>query len=662
MRISLWLLALLSVAASAQQPQVPFVVGLGALDCEFSDSHLNGVRWRDQLVIGDPFSDSRPNVQPLLLKPGWGRLAAFTQGETKPPVVERAQDHVTVRLAGVAAEDKGGPGRWEWQQTWTFTQSGVLRLDYHLRQRVKPQEKWWLHRLQLIGNRHELFIREPNQDENTPGKPIPIRTRDGREVAPLFGGKAGIVSAPETVRLPFAGHEVVLRPDPQARSVELWNGWWRQCVNFEWPVAEEVTTRFEIDLSDLPQIPSPVFTLTTLPQESQPWLTEPIAALPAVKRPIRFAQGSPSIIAWGKVTPRSEEELDRFFRDMAPHFDVMELPVSWTDWKWDLDWEKNEAARAHAEAIATEIKKQVRNAAKHGIKLALSLNFGGSGPGVGSIETARQPQFQGETFDPVTGAFAKAPKFYDWANEQAVASAQRAFSDCAKLVGPVGYLFFNEPLWRLDTWYKVPLFSEAALADFRRFSGNPQARFPAKAWAIDTPRTDNRAGPEDWARWYDWAQACFARSIQVQARAFAEANAGNPDYGGAIYFQNVDWVGPQYAVDLDRLAALPEVTWLCAEYVTSATDSRWLRFKYYAGKHHKQLSSFVNIGRYDPKAPGRVRYEGADEAFEAAVRMGIEEHAPMISLYPSEALDPQCPGFNKARTAVWDRLMLPPAP
>lgn len=44
MRLSLWLSALLSVAATAQQPQVPFVVGLGAFDCEFSDSHLNGVR------------------------------------------------------------------------------------------------------------------------------------------------------------------------------------------------------------------------------------------------------------------------------------------------------------------------------------------------------------------------------------------------------------------------------------------------------------------------------------------------------------------------------------------------------------------------------------------------------------------------------------------
>jgi hypothetical protein len=653
------LIALLPSLAGAQEPPSPFVVSLGALECEFTASHLDIIRWRDQPVIGDAFSDPRPTVQPYLLKRGWGRLAGLNSGETRAPQVERSDDRVVVRLGGVAAEDNDGPGRWQWQQTWTFTRAGVLSLDYHLHQLTAPREEWWLHRLQLIGNRNELFVRPPTADQKPPGKPVPIHTRDGQDVSPPFGGEGNVVRAPETVRLPYAGHEVILRPDASARSVELWNAWWRQCVNFEWPVGPDVTTHFEIDLSDLPQIPDPTLTVAPVLQETQPWLTEDIPPLPPVERTLRFAQNTPGVIAWDKVRAHSEEELETFFAEMAPHFDVMELGVAWTDWKWDLNWETNAAARAHAEGIAAEVQKQVRIAGKHGIKIALSLNFGGAGPGVGNAETARQPQFQGETFDPLTGEFRKAPRFFDWGSAQAVESARRAFADCARLVGSVGYLFFNEPHWSVGTWYELPLFSEAALADFRRFTGDAQARFPAKPWAVDSPRTDNHAGAQDWARWLDWVQACFAHSIQVQAEGFARANAQNPQYGGAIYFQNVDWVGPKYAVDLDRIATLPEITWLCAEYVTNANAPAWKRFKYVAQKHHKQLSSFVNIGYYDSASPGRVRYQGTDAAFESAVRMGLEERVPMITLYPAESLNSASPGFSKTRTEIWDRLTAP---
>jgi hypothetical protein len=281
------------------------------------------------------------------------------------------------------------------------------------------------------------------------------------------------------------------------------------------------------------------------------------------------------------------------------------------------------------------------------------------GPGAGSAETARQPQFQGDSFDPLTGAFRKDPRFFDWGNPRAVESARRAFADCARLVGPVAYLFFNEPHWNVGTWYELPLFSESALADFPRFTRDSQARFPGMRWAADSPRTNNHAGPQDWVRWLDRVQACFARSIQAQAEGFARANAENPDFGGAIYFQNVDWVGPTYAVDLDRIAALPEITWLCAEYVTDANAPAWKRFKYTAQKHHKQLSSFVNIGHYDSASPGRVRYQGTDSAFESAVRMGPEEHAPMVTLYPAGSLNRASPGYNKARTEIWDRLTAP---
>lgn len=659
MRRLLSLIPLMLFGPSALAVETPFVLTHGAFEYEFTRSHLDVVKWRDRFVIGDPHSDPRPTIRPVLLKEGWETLAAPTDEDSQEPMVKQTEDGVTVQLSGTMREVEDGPGRWEWRQTWTLGGDEVLRLDYTLKQLTKPAQNWWLNRVSLIGNRTELFVEYPNKDFHTPGKPIPIITRDGKQVAPLFGEEGSVVDHPAEVRLPFAGHEVIICPDAQARSVELWNGWWRQCINFELPVRERVQAHLEIDLSRLPQIDAPRFVISPVLREPQPWLTADIPAFPPVKRPIRFAQSTPTIIAWGEVRTRSEDELERFFEEMARHFDVMELPVAWTDWKWDLDWSKNAEARKHAQAIAAEVQKQVRIAHKHGIKIALSLNFGDSGPGTGKLETRRQPQFQGETFNPETGEFEKDRDFYDWGNSEAVKCGRKAWEDCARLVGPVDYLFFNEPLWRVLTWYKIPLFSQAALADFRRFVRDPQARFPAKPYAADSPRTDNQAGPEDWMRWYDWVQACFARMIRTQAEAFAAANADNPNYGGAIYFQNVKWTGPRWAVDLDRIAAIPEVTWLCAEYVTDAESPLWRKFKYFAARHNKKLSSFVNIGYYDPDKPGRVRYEGTEEEFQRAVQMGIDENAPMISLFPATSLDSRSPAYNAQRTAIWDQLTRP---
>ncbi len=646
-------------APVAQDLRPPLQVTLGAIEAEFTATHLDVLKWRDRFVIGDPHSDPRPAARLMLLTDGWRRLAEPDARWVDPPVVEISDDRFRIEMSGVMHEVEEGPGRWRWRQVWTVEREGRVRLHYELAQIGEPARRWRLHRISLIGNRGELFVTWPNKDEHTPGRPIPIVTRDGREVAPLFGGEGNIVRAPREVRLPHSGHEIVLRPDQSASSVELWNGWWQQCINFELPVREEVSAEFEIDLRQMPQIDEPRLMVAALSEPEQPWMEADIPRLRRTGPPLRCAQGAPSIIAWGEVRTRAVEELERFFAEMAPHFDVMELPIAWTDWKWDLGWDTDAGARAHAEAIAAEARKQIEIAHRHGIRLAVSLNFGASGPGTGKLETRRQPECQGETFDPETGEFVKAPEFYDWGSREAVARARRAWEDCARLIGPVDYLFFNEPCWRLGTWYQVPMFSPAALEDFRAFTGDPEARFPAKPWAAETDRTDNRAGPVEWDRWRDWLAACLARMIRVQAEAFAAANADNASYGGAIYFQNVNWTGPQWAVDLGRIAAIPEVTWLCAEYVTHADAPAWRMFQYVAAEHGKRLSSFVNAGYYDPDEPGRVRYEGTDESFEAAVRMGIDEGVGMVTLYPAEALDSGSAAYNASRTAIWDRLTAP---
>jgi len=657
--VVLLLLIAARVGADEQNLAAPLQVMLGAIECEFTRSHLDVVKWRDRFVIGDPHSDPRPAARIMLLTEGWKRLAEPSAEHAEPAVVDATDDLLTITMSGVMYEVDDGPGRWRWRQTWTVERAGRLRLSYELSQLAAPARHWWLHRISLIGSRAELFVEWPNKDHHTPGKPVPITTRDGVEVAPLFGGEGNIVPRPREVRLPHSGHEVVLRPDESASSVELWNGWWQQCINFELPVREEVSAELEIDLTAMPQVDRPRLVVAELSRAPEPWLEAEIPELARTGPPLRCAQGAPSIIAHSEVRTRDADELQRFFAEMAPHFDILELPVAWTDWKWDLGWDGDAQARAHAEAIAAEVRKQLDIAHRHGIRLAISLNFGGSGPGTGKLETRRQPQVQGERFDVETGEFVKAPDFYDWGDQSAVERARRAWEDCARLIGPVDYLFFNEPCWRLGTWYQVPMFSQGALEDFRRFTGDAHARFPAKPWAPETARTDNEAGPQDWDRWRDWLAACLARMIRVQSEALAAANADNPDYGGAIYFQNVGWAGPQWAVDLDRIAAIPEVTWLCAEYVTRAEAPSWRMFKHFATRHGVGLSSFVNAGYYDPDRPGRVRYEGTDDSFEAAVRMGIDEGAGMVTLYPADSLDSGSDGYNPSRTEIWDRLTAP---
>ena len=430
MALRAWLLTALILAscscAGAQTPEPPLQVMLGAIECEFTRAHLDVLKWRDQFVIGDPHSDPRPAARLMLLTDGWRRLAEPDAAHADPPAVEITDERFTIEMSGVMHEVADGPGRWRWRQVWTVEREGRLHLAWEVAQLAEPAQRWWRHRISLIGNRAELFVTWPRRDDHTPGRPIPIIARDGAEATPLFGGEGNIARAPREVRLPHAGHEVVLRPDESASSVELWNGWWQQCINFELPVRDEVRVEFEVDLSGLPQVDDSRLMVAALEETSRPWLEAEIPPLERTGPPLRCAQGTPSIIAWAEVRVRPEEELERFFAEMAPHFDVMELPIAWTDWKWDLGWDADPAARAHAEAIAAEARKQIEIARRHGISLAVSLNFGGSGPGTGRAETRRQPDLQGERFDPETGEFIKVPEAHDWGNPEAAARARRA--------------------------------------------------------------------------------------------------------------------------------------------------------------------------------------------------------------------------------------------
>lgn len=652
MKVGYLLLALTAAALAGEPERV--IVTLGALEAEFTPAGLDVLWWRDRHVFGDAHDDRRPVTGPELLRPGWRSAVALTESE--PIELEERPGVVTVRLAGRFEELAGGPGRWAWRQTWTLDSDGRLSLEWSVVEEAPPHTPVWLHRWAFAGNRYELFVTPPTADTKPPGKPIPIERADGSLVSPPFGGEGNMVDEPRRVGLPYAGHTVTIHVDRAAR-VELWNGWWAQRVHFFLPPVgrEPAPTRFEVDLSELPQVVGERLAVARRPAVAWPWDDGEPPPLPRTERPLRIGQNAPGIIAWGEVRAAPAAEQDHFFAAVAPYFDGLELPIAWTDWKADL-WDRDPAARAHADAIAAAARAEIDRAAAHGLRIAVSLNFGESGPRCGKIETRRQPEFQGETFDPLTGTFARSPERYDWANPMAVEAARRAWRDAAQRIGPFDWLFFNEPVDRLQPWYEAPYFSAAALADFREFVGDPAARFPAKPYAAPSDRTDNQAGEADWERWRQWRLHIYARRIQALTEAVAEAQAGNPDYRGAIYFQHVGWAVPAYGVDLERIAAIPGISLLVAEYVTDARADAWRRFKYHAVRHRKALGSFVNLGYYDPDRPGRVRVEGTDESFRQAVQMGIDEGVAALTLYPVSAMVADDPGFHAARTAIWAEL------
>jgi len=360
-----------------------------------------------------------------------------------------------------------------------------------------------------------------------------------------------------------------------------------------------------------------------------------------------------------KRTKLDPEGTERKVRELAKHFDVVELFIAWTDWRHSVGWDKDPAAEATADRVAAKAQEWVDAGLKHGVEMALSTNFGHGEPGTGKQETRRQPHFQAETLDPIAGTFHKDRDVFDWANPAACEYARRAWRDAASKIKGVGFLFFNEPHYRLKDGHKAPFFSRSALDDFRRFCRDPAARFPAKPYAKDTDRTDNRATQADWRRWEDWVAAVYARRIRIQAEAVREANRDNPRYKGAIWFQNVLWIGPEWGTDLDLICALPEVKYIVCEYCTDENSEHWKKFKYFAHRHGKKLSSFVNISRYDALAKGRQRFQGTDETFRRAVHMGVRENVDMISLYSCNVMYPWAEAYHPSRTRIWGEVTRP---
>ena len=631
-----------------------------AVELEVTSVGIDLLSFDDDYVLGDAHSDPRPIAQLKVLTKGWRTIASPMFEEDAHITVQKSDDVVAFDLSGEMRERDARDaakmlrGRWRWHQRIKFAMGNRIELRCEIEQLAPPTQTIISdgYRLQFILPRKQVLGERTPENIHEPGKEVVVQLRDGGEVRTPFGGKPNILQHPAMVWLPFDGKRIAFVFEGDINAIEFWNGGWRQTMNLFLKRARQINARVTLDLSELqPKVSEVVCEL--VPPRPMPWLK---ARLPKRRLPsefLRFVQHAPTIIAYDKLQRHVPiDEKDKFMREVAKHFEVIEMAVAWTDWRYEL-WSHDEKARKHAEEIIRETQEWIDAAHRNGVLVAISLL---TSPGTSRYEVHRVPQFQGEYFDPHTGRFVRDKHFFDWASERAREYAYRAWRAVAERLRDVDFLFFNEPHFRLRPWHRLPLFSEAALNDFRHYLGNEKALFPAKPYCKPTLRTKNDATIADWRRWEDWVAHVYARMLRIQAKAFADANRANPRYRGAIWFQNVEWVGAKWGVDLDKVFAIPEITYVVAEYCTRSDSPAWRQFRYYAHKHGKRLASFVNFGYYDARAPGRVRYDGTDESFAQAVRMGVSEHVDMMAAYPMWSLLPWSPAFHAERVRLWDEI------
>lgn len=642
-------LCCLSVTIIAPAWATWYDVTAGPVEMRLSETRVERILVRDRYVFADIRAERGPAIAPEFLDGQW--RSVLGEGDRRPPeLLEQDAERAVVRLAGTLRGREGGA--WPWRMDLTLPAEGRLVVEYAVQQEEAPAQAPAHHRLAFTYPFGQALGpgRRPER-AHEPGLPVTTTDRAGESHTVPFGAEPNMISAPAHIALPWNDRQVTMQLSDNVGRVEFWQGRWTQRINLFLPratVEDEVITRVEIDLQPLARQSLLPVSLHETPDHLDRWRAHPPERLPEPERVLRMVQSLP---AYREMT---DEEMDEHCRDLAPHFDVVQL--HWAYWAWRyLQAQEDEQAREYLDGKISLIQRWVDASRRAGLEAALSVNW--SPPVANRSDMRDRPELQGERFDPETGEFVKVEDAFDWGNAEAARLAADALRDIAGRITGISYQWFDEPTYRLHVWHQAPFFSEAALEDFRRFTGDPAARFPAKPYAVETDRTDNRAGPEDWETWRRWVASVYTRMIRGWVEAVEEANADNPDYKGAIWFQHYRWWGPDYGSDLDEVFAIPGITWVVCEYCTNADDPNFKAFRHYAIRHGKQFSTFVNVGWYDASQPGSVRYQGTLDDFRRALEFCFEQNAAAITAYCSRSFYTFGEAYNPDRVRVWDEVM-----
>ncbi len=207
-------------------------------------------------------------------------------------------------------------------------------------------------------------------------------------------------------------------------------------------------------------------------------------------------------------------------------------------------------------------------------------------PGAQADDFEKHPEFQAEILNPVTGKFIILKNFLDWGNSAAVEYHLKCLEDTLKMIRGIDYYQIHEEsigwyrgrkrsTWdrgmehaKYGKWYKVPLFSRAALASYRKYTGDAHSLFPSPPGAVKTERTFITDRDEDWRKWRAWIENVYTDFTCRRIHAVMRANRGNPRFKGVIYFNAISWIREQYnGINLDRILANPHVPILQLEWM-----------------------------------------------------------------------------------------------
>lgn len=238
---------------------------------------------------------------------------------------------------------------------------------------------------------------------------------------------------------------------------------------------------------------------------------------------------------------------------------------------------RNAFSRIIEDMSERQKKDALRMAHKYGMRIAFDINEDLT------PATYIPEQYKGETLDANTGKFVKAD-YLDWANPDAVAwEAENIKKRVKAYKGLPTYLMIHEGVGERQSGNM----SKAALESFRKFAGNPSAKFPVPPAFPETERTTNKPDEELIKKYIEWKLGYYRGKLFMNNifKAAGEALKGGNFLGGCYFGA----VGDGGAYFVPYIAESEYTALLCPECVRSSSQGIFQVWRKAAQKYPQRL-------------------------------------------------------------------------
>jgi len=315
------------------------------------------------------------------------------------------------------------------------------------------------------------------------------------------------------------------------------------------------------------------------------------------------------------------------------------------------------------EQLAGLAQEGIDNLHKYGVKTMLALD--NETVTIGS-EAARKElaEYVPEKLTP-EGEFAPDYMWFgglDEANPEAMRFLETELSKVLrKLFRDVDYLMCEpeRAFFYPYDYLKYPYYSKAALKSYRRFSGDPDAKFPTASTVPNTERTSNRPTGGDWKRYFAWRTKVHTDMFISWAKAHWNAFHDDPRYQGAVVIEKmgVALENEPHGIDLERLFASPCIEVFVPEYPTSAQDPYFKVWHQYARQYKKKVLNLFNVDQlyWDIQ----VKYWRTPEYMERIEKDMAAIEKRLIKRFLSAGVNIDADGFASCGTSIFNRFTYP---